>query len=100
MATKNKTNNLISNLGIGKPKTPEKKVAEKSTEATPDVRPATENGCKVGEARTTIILNKELVKKVKYIALAEGCSIKDKVSEGLAIIVEHWEAKNHKIKIN
>ena len=40
-------------------------------------RPSTENGCKAGEARTTVILNKELVKKVKYIALAEDTSIKD-----------------------
>lgn len=99
MATKNKTNSLISNLGIGKPKATATKVETAPVEATPEVRPSTENGCKAGEARTTVILNKELVKKVKYIALAEGSSIKDKVTEGLTAIVEQWEDVNGKINI-
>ena len=98
MATKNKTNSLISNLGIGKPKTPLSKVEEAHVEVAP-VRPSTENGCKAGEARTTVILNKELVKKVKYIALAEGSSIKDKVTEVLTSIVEQWESVNGAINI-
>lgn len=99
MATKNKTNSLISNLGIGKPKATVTKVEETPVEITPEVRPSTENGCKAGEARTTVILNKELVKKIKYIALAEGTSIKDKVTEGLSAIVEQWEANNGEIPI-
>lgn len=98
MATKNKTNSLISNLGIGKPKTAVTKVEEGPIK-TVEVRPSTENGCKAGEARTTVILNKELVKKVKYIALAEGSSIKDKVTEGLTAIVEQWEANNGEIPL-
>ena len=99
MATKNKTNSLISNLGIGKPKTTENKVIEKPVEEVPEVRPTTENGCKAGEARTTVILNKELVRKIKFIALAEGTSIKAKVTEGLTAIVEKWEANNGKIRL-
>ena len=99
MTTKNKTNLLISNLGIGKPKATSAKVEAAPVEATSEVRPSTENGCKTGEARTTVILNKELVKKVKYIALAEGTSIKDKVTEGLTAIVEQWEASNGEIPI-
>ena len=99
MATKNKTNSLISNLGIGKPKATATKVETVPVEATPEVRPSTENGCKAGEASTTVILNKKLVKKVKYIALAEGSSIKDKVTEGLTAIVERWEANNGEINI-
>lgn len=75
MVTKNKSNSLIA------------------------PRPSTENGCKAGEARTTVILNKELVKKVKYIALAEDTSIKDKVTQGLTTIVEEWEAANGEINI-
>ena len=98
MATKNKTNSLISNLGIGKPKTPLSKAEEAHVEVAP-VLPSTENGCKAGEARTTVILNKELVKKVKYIALAEGSSIKDKVTEGLTSIGEQWESVNGAINI-
>lgn len=99
MATKNKTNSLISNLGIGKAKVTPSVPEQKATEPIPELRPSTENGCKAGEARTTVILNKELVKKVKYIALAEGTSIKDKVTEGLTAIVEEWEAKNGVIPI-
>ena len=95
MATKNKTNSLVSNLGIGQSKTTVSRIEE-----TPKVRPSTENGCKEGEARTTVILSKELVKKVKYIALLEGSSIKDKVTEGLNAIVEQWEATNGKISIS
>lgn len=99
MATKNKTNSLISNLGIGKPKTTVVKIEGTPVEATQEMRPSTENGCKAGEARTTVILNKELVKKVKFIALAEGTSIKDKVTEGLISIVKQWEASNGEIPI-
>lgn len=44
-------------------------------------------------------VHKELVKKVKYIALAEGTSIKEKVTEGLTAIVEQWEASNGEIPI-
>lgn len=62
-------------------------------------RPSIERGCKVGEARTTIILNKELTKKVKYIALTRGSSIKDIVTEVLTELVERWEAEEGKIKV-
>ena len=57
MATKNKTNSLISNLGIGKPKATENMVVETPAETAPEVRPSTEN--------TTPILNTEL-----YIAMS------------------------------
>ena len=36
---------------------------------------------------------------IKYIALAEGSSIKDKVTEGLTAIVEQWESVNGEINI-
>lgn len=97
MATKKNTDILLGTL-ISKKKEFGKKAEEAPIE-TPEVRPSTENGCKAGEARTTVILNKELVKKVKYIALAEGSSIKDKVTEGLTAIVEQWEANNGEIPI-
>lgn len=98
MATKKNTDILLGTL-ISKKKESGKKAEAAPVEATPEVRPSTENGCKAGEARTTVILNKELVKKVKYIALAEGSSIKDKVTEGLTAIVEQWEAVNGEINI-
>ncbi len=88
MATKKNAQSLVSNLGIGQPR---KAV---NSEQEPDNRPSVEKGCKSGDTRTTIILNKELVRKVKYIALAEGSTIKDKVTEGLKTIVEQWEFQN------
>ena len=97
MATKKNTDILLGTL-ISKKKESAKKTEEAPIE-TVEVRPSTENGCKAGEARTTVILNKELVKKVKYIALAEGSSIKNKVTEGLTVIVEQWEANNGEIPI-
>lgn len=61
--------------------------------------PSIERGCKPGEARTTIILNKEITKKVKYIALTKGCSIKDIFTEVLTDLVERWEAKKGEIRV-
>lgn len=77
----------------------QQKAVETPVEVTTEVCQSTENECETGEARTTVILNKELVKKVKYIALAEGSGIKDKVTEGLTAIVEQWEAVNGEINI-
>ena len=57
-------------------------------------RPSVEAGCKAGDTRTTIILNKELIKKVKFIALAEGKTIKDKATEAFTTMVEEWEKEN------
>lgn len=61
--------------------------------------PSIERGCKPGEARTTIILNKELTKKVKYIALIKGSTIKDIFTEVLTDLVERWEAKKGEIRV-
>lgn len=94
MTNKNKANALVSNLGIGKLSSTKQEAEEV---ATP--RPSVEAGCKAGDARTTIILNKELIRKVKFIALAEGATIKDKVSEALQVVVESWEAKHGPIQI-
>ncbi len=94
MATKNKANSLVSNLGIGKSSS-----AKQETKEVAAPRPSVEAGCKEGDARTTIILNKELIWKIKFIALAEGSSIKDKVSEALQSVVESWEAEHGSIQI-
>lgn len=83
MANKNKANALVSNLGIGKQKVQIESTPEAS-ETAKESRPSVEAGCKAGDTRTTIILNKELIKKVKFIALAEGKTIKDKAKIGRA----------------
>lgn len=95
MADKNKAAGLVTNLGIGKKNEPKQEVAAPLEVA----RPSVESGCKEGDARTTIILNKELVKKVKFIALSEGTTIKDKVTEGLTAIVKAWEDEKGEINV-
>ena len=88
MANKNKANALVSNLGIWKSSS-----TKQETKEVAEPRPSVEAGCKEGDARTTIILNKDLMRKVKFIALADGSTIKDKVSEALQAVVESWEAE-------
>ena len=95
MANKNKANALVSNLGIGKSSS-----TKQETKEVAEHRPSVEASCKEGDARTTIILNKDLMRKVKFIALADGSTIKDKVSEALQAVVESWEAEHGSIQIN
>ena len=99
MAKKNKANALVSNLGIGKPKVQVGSTPEAS-ETVKEPRPSVEAGCKAGDTRTTIILNKELIKKVKFIALAEGKTIKDKATEAFKTMVEEWEKENGPIPLH
>lgn len=94
MANKNKANTLVSNLGIGKSNS-----TKQETKEVTEPRPSVEAGCKEGDARTTIILSKELIRKIKYIALAEGSTIKDKVSESLQATVASWEDEHGIIQI-
>lgn len=93
MANKNKANSLVSNLLSSNTKKQENTVEK--TEQTP--RPSVEAGCKEGDARTTIILNKELIRKVKFIALAEGSTIKNKVTEALQMVVQAWESEHGEV---
>ena len=75
MANKNKANALVSNLGIGKPKVQVESTPEAS-ETAKESRPSVEAGWKAGDTRTTIIINKDRLQKIKFIALAERLSKK------------------------
>lgn len=100
MANKNKANSLVSNLLSSNVKQAEKTTSKEAEQTVPSApRPSVEAGCKEGDARTTIILNKELIRKVKFIALAEGSTIKDKVSEALQTVVAAWEAEHGEIPL-
>lgn len=99
MANKTKANTLVSNLLSGNTKKQENTAVKTEQNNEPTQRPSTETGCKEGDARTTIILNKELIKKVKFIALAEGSTIKDKVSEALQAVVANWEAEHGEVPL-
>ena len=75
MANKNKAKALVSNLGIGKQKVQIESTPEAS-ETAKESRPSVEAGWKAGDTRTTIIINKDRLQKIKFIALAERLSKK------------------------
>lgn len=51
------------------------------------------------EHRATFIVDKDLIRKVKYISLADSKLLKDVISEGLTSYVEEWEKKNGVINL-
>lgn len=56
-----------------------------------------ERGTKVGEARTTFILSKDLLAKVKGIAYWDRVNIKDVVERALREEVRKWEDEKGKV---
>lgn len=54
---------------------------------------------KVVETRATFIVNPELVRKLKYISLAEGRLLKDVVSMAMTEFIDQWEVENGRIKL-
>lgn len=51
------------------------------------------------EIRATFIVNESLLRKLKYISLAEGGLIKDVLNEALVNHIDAWEAENGKIRL-
>jgi len=103
MATKNKANSLVGNIlgGNSEPKMQEDKapIAAPVLVTADEKRPSTEKGTKEGETRATFIVNKELVKKVKYISLVGGSQIKDEINAALEAHIQKWEAANGAIQL-
>lgn len=61
-------------------------------------RPATEKGCKEGEARYTIILNKEQAEALKNIAYWQRVNFKEVLAEAAGQYIDRYEKKNGAIK--
>ena len=99
MANKNKANALVSNLGIGKQKVQIESAPETSG-AAKESRPSVEAGCKAGDTRTTIIINKDRHQKIKFIALAERKTIKEIIAEVIDEKLEKWEIENGPIPLH
>lgn len=99
MANKNKANALVSNLGIGKQKVQIESTPEAS-ETAKESRPSVEAGCKAGDTRTTIIINKDRLQKIKFIALAERKTIKEIIAEVIDEKLEKWEIENDPIPLH
>ena len=58
-----------------------------------------EFGAASNEIRATFIVDADLIRKVKYISLAESSLLKDVISSALQSYVDAWEAENGKIKL-
>lgn len=99
MANKNKANALVNNLGIGKSKVHAVSTPETSGTAK-ESRPSVEAGCKAGDTRTTIIINKDRLQKIKFVALAERKTIKEIIAEVIDDKLERWENENGPIPLH
>lgn len=51
------------------------------------------------EVRATFIVSEELLKKMKYIALAEDVLLKEVLNSSLSQYIAEWESKNGRIKL-
>lgn len=58
-----------------------------------------ETGSKANEVRATFIVDPEVVRKLKYVSLAEGSLLKDVIAEALNSFLDTWEAENGKIRL-
>lgn len=62
-------------------------------------RTSMEKGAKQGETRATFIVNKESLRKIKYISLMDTKQIKDVVGEALNAYFAKWEEENGTITL-
>ena len=115
MAKKNKASLMSGIMGDVKPQTPE--VSSVTTQEVPVSeitdemkdnleakrrrnvgRPRKgETGKQTNEVRATFIVDPEIVRKLKYVSLAEGTLLKDVIAEALNSYLESWESENGKI---
>lgn len=58
-----------------------------------------ESGNKSNDVRATFIVDPEIVRKLKYVSLAEGLLLKDVIAEALNAYLDSWEAENGNIKL-
>lgn len=63
-------------------------------------RPTMETGTKTGETRATFIVDKFLLRQVKYISVMDTRLLKDIIGEALENYVEQWQEENGKINLN
>lgn len=58
-----------------------------------------ETGKQTNEVRATFIVNPEVVRKLKYVSLAEGSLLKDVIAEALNAYLDSWESENGRIRL-
>ncbi|MCM1221031.1 MAG: hypothetical protein NC548_41755 [Lachnospiraceae bacterium] len=60
---------------------------------------ATTTEKKVQDIRATFVCNPDLIRKLKYIALADGRLHKDVVADAFAMYIANWEQSNGNITL-
>lgn len=58
-----------------------------------------ESGKQTNEVRATFIVDPEVVRKLKYVSLAEGSLLKDVIAEALNSYLDSWESEHGKIRL-
>lgn len=71
-------------------------VENPKTNGTPS---ATTTEKKVQDIRATFVCNPDLIRKLKYIALADGRLHKDVVADAFAMYIANWERSNGNITL-
>lgn len=62
-------------------------------------RPRRTDSEKEREVRATFIVNQDILQKIKYVSLVDGCLLKDVIDKALSKYLEDWENHNEKIRI-
>lgn len=62
-------------------------------------RPPKSAADRLEEVRATIIVEPDVLKKIKYISLIEGSMIKEVMNEAFLSYITAWEAANGKIRL-
>lgn len=62
-------------------------------------RPPKSAADRLEEVRATIIVEPDVLKKIKYISLIEGSMIKEVMNEAFRSYISAWEAANGKIRL-
>lgn len=90
---------LMSGI-IGDTDTSSPTAPEKQDEAEVSKRPLPQKLDSVDECRATFILPTGDLKKIRMMAVLEGCKQKDLIAEAVSDYIKKWEAANGQIPVS
>lgn len=104
MAKKNLASLMSGIMGEEKPVMPSSPEPVKENinhiDSSTSGRPLNVNKSKIkNESPATFVVNNDMLRKLKYISLAEGVMIKTSLHQALTNFVENWERKNGEIHL-
>lgn len=99
----NPTNEMAENMEVSNELREALEAKRKSKVGRPrkntERRSIVEEGCKTDETRATFIVQKEQIRKIKYISLATTSLLKDVIAHALGEYIASWEEEHGEIKI-